>query len=337
MASSRPTLADVARAAEVSVPTVSKAISGRSDVAEGTRQRILEAMRELGYLARGGVGSAERHGIIELLIGGVGTLWAIEIVRGAEEAAARYGKSLVVTSSLRETFSVDGWVDAVLAHKASGVIIATSRVAGEFDRLAAAGIPIVRLDSAGSGSSDEAEVGATNWAGMRDATRRLLDLGHRRIGFIGGEAHVQVSQDRLEGYSAALRRAGIPVDPDLVCEGDFMIAGGEAGARRLLDLADPPTAIVASSDLEAMGVYHAAQERGLRVPDDLSVIGFDDTVLCEYLSPPLTTVRQPLSQMADQAVRLLGEMVRDDGSAHPRIELSTELIERGSTARPPQR
>ncbi|WP_156761611.1 LacI family DNA-binding transcriptional regulator [Microbacterium karelineae] len=337
MAASRPTLADVARAADVSVPTVSKAISGRSDVAEGTRQRVLEAMRELGYHARVGLGGNERHGIIELLIGGVGTLWAIEIVRGAEEAAARYGRSLVVTSSLRETFTVDGWVDAALAHKASGVIIATSRVTGGFERLTAARVPIVRLDSAGSGGSDEAEVGATNWAGMRDATRHLLDLGHRRIGFIGGEAQVQVSQDRLEGYSAALRRAGIAVDPELVCEGDFMIRSGEDSGRRLLDLADPPTAIVASSDLEAMGVYHAAHERGLRVPEDLSVIGFDDTVLCGYLSPPLTSVRQPLAQMADQAVRLLSDMAREDASAHPRIELSTELIERGSTTAPPQR
>lgn len=331
MAASKPTLADVASAAGVSVPTVSKAISGRSDVAEATRERILEAMHRIGYPARNGATAGERHGLIELAIGGVGTLWAIEIVRGAEEAASRYGKSLVVTSTGRENFSSDAWIDSVLAHKASGVIVATSRITNDFSRLAAAGVPVVTLDSGGTGGG-EAQVGATNWAGLRDATKHLIDLGHTRIGFIGGESHVQVAQDRLEGYTAALRRARLPVDPDLIHDGDFMIAGGETGARALLDLEDPPTAVVAASDLEAMGVYHVAQERGLRVPEDISVIGFDDTVLCEYLMPPLTTVRQPLTQMADQAVRLLGEMSRDGSAPHPRIELSTQLIERASTA-----
>ncbi|WP_221584702.1 LacI family DNA-binding transcriptional regulator [Microbacterium sp. G2-8] len=337
MAGSRPTLADIAEAAGVSVPTVSKAIAGRSDVAQKTRQRVLEAMHDLGYLARPTWGGGDRHGVIELLIGGIGSLWAIEIVRGAEDAAARYGKSLVLTNANREGFSIDDWIDATLSHKAAGAIIATTQASDGFARLVAAGIPIVRLDSLGVAGTGEAQVGATNWAGMRSATQHLLDLGHTRIGLIGGKPGTPVAHDRFEGYSAALRRAGIPVDPALTFDGDFMVAGGEAGAQALLDLEDPPTAIAAASDLEAMGVYHVAQARGLRIPDDLSVVGFDDTLLCEYLSPPLTTVRQPLAQMAEQTVRLLMDHIHDGPPAHSRIELSTVLVERSSTGVPAQR
>jgi DNA-binding LacI/PurR family transcriptional regulator len=165
----------------------------------------------------------------------------------------------------------------------------------------------------------------------------MIELGHTRIGFIGGERDVPLAQDRLEGYTAALRQGGLVVDPGLITYGDFLVRGGERGAERLLSLDEPPTAIVAASDLTAMGVYHVAHQRGLSIPGDLSVSGFDDTVLCEYLSPPLTTVRQPLSQMADQAVRLLDDMARETGGPQPRIELSTVLVERGSTAAPAQR
>ena len=335
MAASRVRLADIAVAAEVSVSTVSKVLSGRTDIAQETRQRVLTAAQDLGWQPRnGGAAAGDPYGLIELLIGGIGTLWALEVVRGAEQAAALHGKSLVVTNLGSESFSMSAWVGSVLAHRSSGVLIATTRADQvELERLRAAGVPLVHLDAAGSEATiDIAQVGVTNWAGVRDATQHLIDLGHRRIGFIGGEPRALVSLERQEGYTAALRRNSIPVDPELIQPGDFMIEGGEAAARALLDLPEPPTAIVASSDLEAMGVYHAAFERGLRIPDDLSVIGFDDTVLCEYLSPSLTTVRQPLAQMADQAVRLLGDLAQSDRPAMTRIELATTLVERGSTA-----
>lgn len=337
MATPKPTLADVARAAGVSVPTVSKAISGRSDVAQATRERVLGVMNDLGYLARGHGMAVERHGLIELAIGGIGSMWALEIVRGAEEAAFRSGRSLVVANTQHETFAADRWIDSILARKVAGVIIAAAHVGGDLTRLSNAGVPVIHLDVGRTESREEAQVGATNWAGMRDATRHMIELGHTRIGFIGGERDVPLAQDRLEGYTAALRQGGLVVDPGLITYGDFLVRGGERGAERLLSLDEPPTAIVAASDLTAMGVYHVAHQRGLSIPGDLSVSGFDDTVLCEYLSPPLTTVRQPLSQMADQAVRLLDDMARETGGPQPRIELSTVLVERGSTAAPAQR
>lgn len=335
MVASRVRLADIAGEAEVSVSTVSKVLSGRTDIAAETRQRVLATASALGYQPRGAAVAGDPHGLIELLIGGIGTLWALEVVRGAEEAAALHGKSLVVTNMWHEGFSMASWVGSVLAHRSAGVIVATSRADPvELERLRAAGVPMVRLDAAGSLAADTAQVGVTNWAGVRDATQHLIDLGHRRIGFITGLPDATISLERQEGYTAALRRNGIPVDAELIQPGDFMIEGGEIAARALLDLDDPPTAIVASSDLEAMGVYHAAFERGLRIPDELSVIGFDDTVLCKYLSPSLTTVRQPLAQMADQAVRLLSDLAHGNRPPVTRIELATTLIERGSTAAP---
>jgi DNA-binding LacI/PurR family transcriptional regulator len=316
---------------------VSKAISGRSDVAQATRERVLGVMNDLGYLARGHGLAVERHGLIELAIGGIGSMWALEIVRGAEEAAFRSGRSLVVANTQHETFAADRWIDSILARKVAGVIIAAAHVGGDLTRLSNAGVPVIHLDVGRTESREEAQVGATNWAGMRDATRHMIELGHTRIGFIGGERDVPLAQDRLEGYTAALRQGGLVVDPGLITYGDFLVRGGERGAERLLSLDEPPTAIVAASDLTAMGVYHVAHQRGLSIPGDLSVSGFDDTVLCEYLSPPLTTVRQPLSQMADQAVRLLDDKARETGGPQPRIELSTVLVERGSTAAPAQR
>jgi len=337
VAASRVRLADIAVAADVSVSTVSKVLSGRTDIAQETRQRVLAAAQEMGWRPRGGAAAiGDAHGLIELLIGGIGTLWALEVVRGAEQAAALHGKSLVVTNLGREDFSMSAWVASVLAHRSSGVLVATTRADHtELERLRAAGVPMVHIDAVGSEAGEIAQVGVTNWAGVRDATQHLIDLGHRRIGFIGGDPGANVSLERQEGYTAALRRNGIPVDPALIQPGDFMIVGGEIAARALLDLAEPPTAIVASSDLEAMGVYHSASERGLRIPDDLSVIGFDDTVLCEYLSPTLTTVHQPLAQMADQAVRLLSDLAHGDRPPMTRIELATTLVERGSVARVP--
>ena len=332
MASSRPTLADVARAAGVSVPTVSKAISGRTDVAEATRERVLGVMNELGYVSRSTSFAGQRPGTIELAIAGIESMWALEIVRGAEEAAARSGRALTVTNAQGDAFSAEQWIDSVLARKAAGVIIAVARVNGDLSRFTKAGVPVIFLGSGFAENNGFAQVGVTDWAGMRDAVRHMISLGHTRIGFISGRKDLAISQDRLDGYIAALRQGELPVDPELIVDGDFFVGGGERGARELLDLDDPPTAIVASSDLAAMGVYHVAHERGLSIPEDLSVTGFDDTILCEYLAPPLTTVRQPLAQMAEQAVRLLDDMARSAEGPQPRIELSTVLVERASTA-----
>ena len=176
-------------------------------------------------------------------------------------------------------------------------------------------------------------VGATNWAGGLAATDHLLSLGHRRIGAITGPAGYLCSRARIDGYRSALDRLGAQFDPLLVRHGDFQHEGGFVRGGELLDLAEPPTAIFAGSDQQALGVYEAARQRGLRIPQDLSVVGFDDLPAARWVSPPLTTVRQPLADMGRVAAEMLGSLIDGVPLRGQRVELATELIVRESTAR----
>jgi LacI family transcriptional regulator len=164
------------------------------------------------------------------------------------------------------------------------------------------------------------------------ATEHLLSLGHRRIGFIAGPTRLLCSRARLDGYRAALEGAGIPVDDALIVPGDFYHASGSTGASALLDLRKPPTAVFAASDQMALGAIEALRRRGLRVPEDMSVVGFDDLPEVRWLSPPLTTVRQPLTEMGKVAARTVLRLARGEELDSPRLELATELVVRASTA-----
>jgi LacI family transcriptional regulator len=179
-------------------------------------------------------------------------------------------------------------------------------------------------------------VGATNWAGGLAATEHLLSLGHRRIGAIAGPGDYLCSRARADGYRSALERAGIRFDPALVRNGDFRHEGGFLRGSELLDLPDPPSAIFAGSDQQAFGLYESARQRGLRVPQDLSVVGFDDLPVARWVSPPLTTVRQPLAEMGRAAAEMLGDLIDGRPLRANRVELSTELIVRESAAPPGQ-
>jgi LacI family transcriptional regulator len=174
-------------------------------------------------------------------------------------------------------------------------------------------------------------IGATNWAGGLAATEHLTSLGHRRIGFVAGPPALLCSRARLDGYRAALDAAGIPMDEALVRPGDFYHESGFIGAGELMDLREPPTAVFAASDQMAFGVYEALRRRGLRVPDDVSVVGFDDLPEARWASPPLTTVRQPLTEMGMLAARTVLRLARGEQPDSPRVELATDLVVRDST------
>jgi LacI family transcriptional regulator len=173
-------------------------------------------------------------------------------------------------------------------------------------------------------------VGATNWQGAYNATEYLIKLGHVRIGFITGSMDLGCSGDRLDGYRSALRTHHIPFAPELVYEGDFQQLDGYAGTQALLDVPVPPTAIFASNDVMAMGVMDAVRSRGLRVPEDVSVIGFDDIPQSSMVHPALTTVNQPLEKMGRVATQKLLDLLQKPNSEAERIELPTELIIRDS-------
>ena len=195
------------------------------------------------------------------------------------------------------------------------------------------GIPFVVFDPSGNPALDDLSVQADNWMGGVIATRHLLELGHKRIGIITGPDEMLCSRARLDGYSAALAERNIPTSPELITEGDFTTPGGYEGAMALLeDEQSRPTAIFAGNDLQAMGVYEAARQLKIRIPEDLSVIGFDDIQTAAYMGPALTTVRQPLQDMAATAARMVID-TNEGRKIQKLVVLSTSLVVRDSTRR----
>ncbi|MBE1537153.1 LacI family DNA-binding transcriptional regulator [Actinomadura algeriensis] len=334
-APSRPTLAVIAAEAGVSQATVSKVLNGRTDVAAATRERVEALLRDHNYPGPGGSRRARRSGLIDLVLAGLDSPWAVEILRGVEAECAEQGTGVVVSLVREDDARPPSWQNLPALHHSDGVILVTSRMTDrQRAQLERAGVALVLVDPVNLPDSDIASVGATNWAGGLAATEHLIELGHRRIAMIGGPGDMLCTQARVDGYRTALERAGIEVDRGLVRYGDFHHEGGFARTRELLALPDRPTAIFAGSDQQAMGAYQAARLAGLRVPEDLSVVGFDDLPTCEWLSPPLTTVRQPLEEMGRVAARTLLQLLDGRPPLTPRVELATELRVRASTAPP---
>ena len=328
------TLADIAAFAGVSVPTVSKVINGRSDVAAETRRRVEAAILEHGYERT--PRSARNAPLLEVIFHELESEWALEIVRGVERVAGRRHLAVVLTEMQGRRTPGRGWVEGVLARRPMGVIAVFSDLSPTMrEQLHARGIPFVVLDPTGEPLHDTPSIGATNWNGGLTATRHLLGLGHRRIAVVGGPEGILCSRARMDGFRAAMDAAGVPVDTELLSHGPFHVDEGVGRARRLLGLPDPPTAIMTGNDLQALGVYQAAREARLHIPEDLSVVGFDDLPITRWVSPPLTTIRQPLIEMAETAAELVLALAAGERPAQPRQELTTELIVRESTAGPP--
>jgi DNA-binding LacI/PurR family transcriptional regulator len=328
------TIANVAEQAGVSSPTVSKVINGRADVSLATRQRVEAVIREQGY--ERSARSVRSAPLIEVIFHEFESDWALEIIKGVE-LVARENNLAVVLSEMQGRTPGRGWIEGVLARRPGGVIAVLSDLSDvQRELLASRNIPLVAVDPTGEPLHDTPSIGATNWSGGLTATRHLLGLGHRRIGVIAGPESVLCSRARLDGYRAAMDEADVPIDPDLIRHGNFHVQEGITEGRRLLNLPDPPTAIFAGNDLQALGVYQAAREARLHIPEDLSVVGFDDLPVAKWVGPPLTTIRQPLAQMAASAARLVLALARGEQPAQTRVELATELIIRESTA-PPRR
>jgi LacI family xylobiose transport system transcriptional regulator len=328
---SRPTLEAIAREASVSLSTVSKVLNGRPGVSAQTRRRVEDLLHDSGY-ARRGV-DAERGEAVELVIENLASEWSVEVIQGVERVARENGLAMTL-STIGDYHSVgDALITGVLRRKPVAIVLQFSNLTADHRRqLRTRNIPFVVVDPAGDPPEDVPAIGATNWAGGLAATRHLLALGHRRIAAIAGPADLLCSRARLAGYQAALQEAGIPV-PSVIAGGSFSREAGEREGRRLLESADRPTAVVCANDMQALGVYDAASALGLDVPRDLSVVGFDDAPSASWARPPLTTVRQPLQQMAEEATRLALRL-RSGAVENTRLELATTLVERGSTAPP---
>ncbi len=328
-----PTIAGIAAEAGVSAPTVSKVINGRSDVSLATRQRVEAVIREHGY--ERSKRSGRSAPLIEVIFHELESDWALEIIKGVEQVARENDLAVVLSEMQGRRTPGRRWIDGVLERRPIGVIAVMADLSeGQRALLESRNIPLVVVDPTGEPLHDTPSIGASNWSGGLAATRHLLGLGHRRIAVIGGPESVLCSRARMDGYRAAMDGAGIPVDPDLVRCGNFHVDEGIAEGRILLGLPTPPTAVFAGNDLMALGVYQAAREARLHIPEDLSVVGFDDLPVAAWVGPPLTTVRQPLVQMAVAGARLALRLARGEQPSQTRVELATELVIRESTAPP---
>ncbi|GGY80362.1 LacI family DNA-binding transcriptional regulator [Streptomyces omiyaensis] len=330
----RITLAEVARKAGVSLSTVSKVLNGRQDVSPRTRSKVESLLEAHSY--RRTTRAAGEAPLIEIVFHELDSVWSMELIRGVENLAKAHQASVVLTESGTRHAPAADWIEGVLQRRPIGVVLVFSSLPAEVkQQLGSRSIPFVIVDPAGDPEPDVPSVGSANWSGGVAATRHLIDLGHRRIGIITGPEDVLCSLARLDGYRSTLGMAGIDVDPALIRFGDFHVEGGQAHGLDLLGLPDRPTAIFAGSDLQALGVLEAARIRGLRVPEDLSVVGYDDVMPARWSSPALTTVHQPLRQMGEEAVQMLLRLRAGEPSV-TRLELATSLVVRNSTAPPPE-
>jgi LacI family xylobiose transport system transcriptional regulator len=329
------TVAKIALLAGVSAPTVSRVINGQSGVALPTRERVEAVLRDHGY--RRSAGSAS-IAILELVFHALESLWALEIIQGVEKVAREHDLAVVLTEMQGRLTPGQAWTEQVLARRPTGVIAVFSELTvAQQSQLAIRSIPLVVLDPTGEPLHQTPSVGATNWSGGLAATRHLLDLGHRRIAMLSGPTQWPCCRARLDGYRAAMDAAGVPVEPELVRVSTLYVEGGLADGRELLRLPQPPTAIFAANDLQALGVYEAARQAGVRIPDDLSVVGFDDLSFTRWSGPPMTTVRQPLVQMGATAATMVLDLAAGRTLEQHRVELTTRLVVRESTAPPRHR
>ncbi|MCX3058301.1 LacI family DNA-binding transcriptional regulator [Streptomyces beihaiensis] len=328
---SRPvTIAYIAESAGVSVPTVSKVLNGKSGVSPGTRARVEELIDRFGYRKLSG---ANRSNVVELVFRELESMWAVEIIRGVERVASRHGAGLMVSRFGLHDSPAPAWDDTV-ARRPNCVLSVAQLSETEREQLKAKGIPFVVFDPTRELPDDVPFVGATNWAGGRAAARHLTELGHRRVAMISGPQDVLCFCARLDGYRSAVRAVGLPCDPELVVHSALTREDGHAAARGLLSLPDRPTAVFTANDIQAVGVYQAAREAGLRIPEDLSVVGFDDLPMASWMDPPLTTVHQPLTEMAVAATELALTLGRGERAPQTGLEIATSLTLRESTAPP---
>src|SRR5215212_2802694 len=329
----RPTIYDVARLAGVSTATVSRALNGTGQIAPSTRATIEAAVDQLGYrpntIARSLVTKSTQT--IALLLPDISNPFYAALVSGIQEAALGHGHTMLLCTTESDAEREEHYLRVLRAKQVDGalvdgLVLPSDRIA----RFVEEGFPIVCLDR-DIDSRSIPLVQVDNRAGGRLATEHLLALGHTRIAHVTGAGELGISDERLAGYRDALTGAGLPVDFQLVEEGRFTDDGGHDAARRLLEREPGVTAIFAANDLSALGVLNAVAEAGKRVPDDVSVVGFDDLHLSAYTAPPLTTIRQPAVEIATLATEILIGLTKGREVEEMRHLLEPELVVRAST------
>jgi LacI family transcriptional regulator len=331
----RVTIREIAGLAGVSVATVSRVMNGRDDVSAETRELVQRIVRERGYTAnRTARGlSAGRTGLIGGTVPLVHPAYFSFILSGAAEALYERDMRLVLCPTQHEHEREVTLLERMMHGTTDGgLLILPQESAAELEHLLESGYRFVVVDPLQPLNERIPSVSAAHSAGADIAVKHLLSLGHRRIAAITGPRGWIATEERLRGYQAALAAAGILPEPELVVESNFEIELGLRAASGLLALYEPPTAIFAFNDNIAIGALQAARERGIRVPEELSVVGFDDVEAAEIVTPMLTTIRQPLAEMGRIAVSLLERLIEGQRIEALHVELRTQLIVRNSTA-----
>jgi len=328
------TIATIADEVGVSTTTVSKVLNGHADVAPATRARVEASLERHRYRRRP---RRQPAGIrqIDLAFPRFDSAWAMEIIRGVDAVATTANANVVLSQLDGAHQPPQAWLDGVLARRPLGVVLVLCHPTPAQNRqLQRQRIPFVVVDTDSATSASVPTVGSNNWNGGLIAARHLLELGHRRVAVISGPVDVLCSQARVAGFRSAHDEAGLKIAPELVRYGSFTATSGYEHGMALLTAPDRPTAIFAGSDLQALGVLRAARQCGLDVPRDLSVIGYDNLPLAAWTGPALTTVNQPLHDMASTAARILLDLANGVEPLTSRVDLVTELVVRESTAPP---
>lgn len=333
------TIKQVAQRARVSMSTVSHVLNGTHYVSPELTERVLNAVKELDYqlnpVARSLAGG--RSSTIGLLLPDLYSGYFGAILRGIDQVLADADYEMLLYTTHHKTARESEFVNSLVRGLAEGLLLVLPYNPDAYlGLLHKKRFPYVVIDHQGF-DDFSATVVATNWQGAYEATRHLIGLGHRRIGFIAGASHTSSAIERLNGYRAALEESELPFDPDLVGDGNFERVEAYDVTEQLLDLSDPPTAIFAANDVSAFGVIDAVRNRGLRIPADISVVGFDDIPEASSMRPALTTVRQPLTEMGYIAAQMLLEYIKNPDLPTRRITLETELVVRESCSKRKER
>lgn len=330
----RVTITDVARAAGLSISTISKVVNGRDGIAPATQEHVRRVIDELGYVGNIGAQSlrTRRTGVIGVLVSQFEP-YSAEILKGVGQRAQGTNTEIMAWAGASDAPTVpDGWEKQLLGRLAGtiidGAIIVTPGVAGKLGPY-----PVVAVDPQEI-HPDQPCIHSDDEVGIRSAVEHLVTLGHRRIGFIGGRRDLASAAAREQGFRAAITEAGLSVDESHIHRGDYSAAGADGPAGMLLDDPERPTAIIAANDVSALRIIAAAQRRGLEVPADLSVVGFDDIPEAARSNPGLTTVAQPLQDIGAVALEMLLEMLDGNQPEVMHHTLDTQLIVRESTAPP---
>ncbi|WP_341679375.1 LacI family DNA-binding transcriptional regulator [Niveibacterium sp. SC-1] len=330
-----PTLAQVAEAAKVSPMTASRAINNRSGVSEATREHVLKVATELGYVVNRAAQklSGGRSHIIGIVATDIEHPFVSALVTGAREAAASAGYEVLVYAQLRTEKRPTAGVLQLLRQISDGIVAALPMEYGYLEDLAELSIPVVTIDQRGN-KAEFPSIAGDSYTGAKSAVMHLASLGHKRIAFIGGDERLGSARARRRAYYDTMAQLGYQKEETIVVPGDHSQAGGHAAAKKLLQMTSPPTAIFAGNDTTAFGAMVAIREAGLRIPKDISIVGFDDIPAATLVTPNLTTVRQPIHQMGRSAVYTLLALMAGIQPATHIATLPTELVVRASTAPP---